>query len=100
MSDGQQIAETILAQLGGNRFLAMTGAHTLTHDANSLRFKLPRGASNGANYVVIALDPTDTYSMTFYRYRKLELTKLSAASVYAEDLRRVFTDATGLDCTL
>ncbi len=32
------IAETIYSQLGGNRFKAMTGAHSLVSDGNTFQF--------------------------------------------------------------
>ena len=49
------IAQTILAQLGGNRFLAMTGARLLCDLGDGLAFNLPRGAKNKANKVCIRL---------------------------------------------
>lgn len=39
---GKEIATTILKQLGGNRFLAMTGAKHLAYGDNDLRFRLPK----------------------------------------------------------
>lgn len=43
------IAQTILTQLGGNRFLAMTGAKQLVDLGNGLQFAIGRGAKNKAN---------------------------------------------------
>lgn len=99
MDNGKQIAETILAQLGGNRFLVMTGARNLLHDTASLSFKLPAIAK--ANYVKITLDPDDTYSVEFGRVRGLGYFKMSTLSgVYADNLQSVFTSHTGLDTHL
>ena len=39
------IPNVILQQLGGNKFLAMTGAKNLVGDGNTLRMTLPRNGS-------------------------------------------------------
>lgn len=62
------VPEIILDQLGGNRFLVMTGCHHLLGDKKSLQMKIPRNASR-ANYLKITLEPDDTYRMEFWRYR-------------------------------
>jgi hypothetical protein len=96
-------ANTILAQLGGGKFLAMTGARDLLSFDTGLIFALPRGAKNKANKVRVTLDASDTYTVEFFRFsgRTLELTPVGAvAGVYADNLRPVFTEATGLHCTL
>lgn len=99
MDNGKHIAETILAQLGGNRFLAMTGAKNLLHDAASLSFKLPGIAK--ANYVKITLDPDDTYSVEFGKLRGLTYKTITTLSgVYCDNLQSVFTAQTGLDTHL
>ena len=48
------VAMEILKQLGGNKFLAMTGAKNLAYDDNSLNMKLPKNMSQ-ANYLKITL---------------------------------------------
>ena len=99
-----EVAEIILAQLGGNKFRVMTGARNLLGSPDYLQFDLPRGfAKNKATKVRILLTPADTYTVTFYQWkpRALELAVLEEVSdVYVSDLRRIFTDRTGLDCTL
>lgn len=99
-----QIAQTILAQLGGGRFLAMTGAKDLVGGDNTLRFRLPaRFAKGGITHVHVTLDASDTYTVkaTKWQARKLEMAPIAEVSdVYAEDLRAVFTDLTGLDTGL
>jgi len=96
------IANTILSQLGGNRFIAMTGARDFVFSGNSLSFRLPANfARDGITHVTIRLDPSDTYSVEFKRLRGLNITdKGSVSDVYAETLRTVFTERTGLHCTL
>ena len=48
-----EIANTILDQLGGNKFLAMTGANHLLADGNTLRMTLPKNNSR-ANRLYIS----------------------------------------------
>ena len=93
------VANTILGQLGGNRFVAMTGAKDLLGDESSLQFKLPRGAKHGVNAVRVTLDPSDTYTVTFYKIgrRGLDVQVLAERTfVYAHALADVFTAETGL----
>lgn len=96
------IARTILSQLGDNRFIAMTGAREFVQSENSLRFRLPaRFAAKGINIVRVTLQPSDTYSVEFFKARGVKCDKVSEADdVYAENLREVFTERTGLDCAL
>lgn len=62
------VPNEILRQLGGNKFLAMTGAKNLVGDGNTLRMTLPRNGSK-ANRLWITLDEgKDLYSMRFFRY--------------------------------
>ena len=97
-----QVATTILQQLGGSKFIAMTGAKNLMSDENALQFKLPaRFANYGINFVIVKLDPSDTYTLEFYRYRGLDLKTIQTCSgIYYDQLQEVFTSVTGLDCSL
>lgn len=61
------VAEIILQQLGGNRFIAMTGAKDFVADNNSLRMKLPRNGSK-ANYCKITLGIDDYYTVEFIKF--------------------------------
>ncbi|OYW56805.1 MAG: hypothetical protein B7Y80_01600 [Hyphomicrobium sp. 32-62-53] len=98
------VAKIILAQLGGNRFIAMTGARNFVGHPAALSFKLPRGlAGNKASHVKITLDANDTYTIDFLAWnaRKLEMRTISSTpGAYADDLQRVFTLETGLDTRL
>ncbi len=88
------ISETILQQLGGNKFIAMTGAKNFIGDKNTLRFTLP---SRKANRVVITLNIMDTYDMIFYRVRGIDVKwREEVEGVYADQLQKVFTSRTGL----
>ena len=90
------VANTILEQLGGGLFTAMTGAKNYMGDADSLQFAIGRGAKGGCTHVKVLLAADDTYTATFYRVRKLSVTTLAeVAMVYADSLRQVFTSHTG-----
>jgi len=96
------IAETILSQLGGNKFIAMTGAKDFVAGAEYLRFKLPR-VYNGISHVCITLEIDDTYRVDFTKWhaRRLEHTCVAnSVGVYADQLRAVFTNQTGLETQL
>jgi predicted RNA methylase len=100
-----QVARTILEQLGGQRFIAMTGAKNLVGEAHALTFKLPANfAKDGINHVRISLEPSDTYTVRFARLGRAPAHKLTEVAVvedvYADDLQDVFTRYTGLDTSL
>jgi hypothetical protein len=106
MSNSKQTAETILAQLGGRRFIVMTGAKNfLALESGALRFTLPaRFARDGINLVEIALNGRDLYDVTFMRYnvraREAVKTIATESDIYCDMLRECFTRATGLHTSL
>ena len=92
------VANEILRQLGGNRFIAMTGSKNFVASAekNYLGMKLTRNAS-GANYLRITLTPMDVYKMEFISIRGNSMkTKVEFNDVYCDQLQTLFTEATGL----
>ena len=94
------VAKTILAQLGGNRFVMMTGAKNLSGSADGLTMKLGRNAKS-VSHVKIKLTAMDDYTVEFLRVRKFEVkTVAKVEGVYAENLRDVFTANTGLYTSL
>lgn len=101
---GRIIAEEILRQLGGMKFIAMTGARHLLAGESDLKFQIPSGfALQGINVVKITLDPSDTYTIMFMRFRVRTgecKTIKQIDGVYADQLREIFTNETGLYCTL
>jgi hypothetical protein len=96
------VADTIYQQLGGNRFRLMTGAEQLIGYDDGLRVKLPRGS--GCSFVLITLDwATDTYTVAALNYKRgaSQYDRVREVSlVHAGELRAVFTDLTGLACSL
>jgi hypothetical protein len=96
------VSRTILEQLGGRHFLAMTGAKDLLGSSDSLMFSLPSGfAKDGINKVKIRLHQTDTYIVEAMRLDPAVCKIIERMDfVYAEDLQRIFTRLTGLDTHL
>ena len=101
------IASTILWQLGGNRFIAMTGCNHFVGDHNSLIMRIPRNHSK-ANRLTVTYDyGTDTYQMRFWKYtpfrfnsktgkmidEKIEDLKV-VDGVYCDQLQDIFTEYT------
>jgi len=92
----KEIAQIILQQLGGNRFVAMTGAASFAYGDKSLTFRLKRNPENIFG-VRIKLNDMDTYDMEFLTMRKFEVkVKSKSEGVYNDMLQEVFTRHTGL----
>lgn len=99
-------ADIILQQLGGNKFISMTGAKNFVSKnngahADTLCFKIPK-SKDGINYVEIRLSPDDLYSMTFRKIgtdRKtgmFDKLVVATGNIQANQLQGVFTKYTGL----
>lgn len=73
------IAKTILAQLGGNRFVAMTGSKDFVATENGLTFKLAK-VYNGISHVNVTLDCDDTYIVTFNKWNARSMNAAVAAN--------------------
>ena len=103
MVNAKQIAQEILNQLGGNKFLVMTGAKNLMScEDGSLRFKIGRNSTT-ANMVKISLDADDTYTMNIFKFsmsRKTFETKEKiidiTSGLYNDQIRTHFENITGL----
>lgn len=97
--DKRQAGE-LLKQLGGNKFIAMTGAKNFTVGPKGAGFKIGKN-SKGINYVRIDLDGRDLYNMEFIQLRGGNIkVKSKEEGVYADQLRKVFTQHTGLYTSL
>lgn len=95
-----QIAATILRQLGGNRFVAMTGAKQLVNTGTGLWFTVGKNAKK-VKRVLIDLEANDTYTIRFGKISKHEFVELSSATgIYADSLCAVFEAHTGLYTSL
>ena len=90
------IAKTILSQLGGNKFIAMTGAKNLVGDTNSLSMKIGRNSSN-SNYMKITLNSMDMYDIRFSRIVKYQEKNIKEYNnVFNDMLTDIFTSHTGM----
>lgn len=90
-------AQNILEQLGGNRFLAMTGAKNLVNTGVGLQFDA------GGKKLVITLDADDTYTVQAGKLNRKTFEFVyshNLSDVYADELRATFTKITGLDTSL
>lgn len=114
IKDGQSTASEILRQLGGRRFVAMTGAKnflfsdiTATCPNIWLRMDLTTNKS-GANRLKITLKDDDTYTMYFYRQTIKTKGGIDCVvskeqkfeGVYCDQLQEIFTNVTGLYTSL
>lgn len=96
-----QIAQTILSQLGGNKFIAMTGSHSFTALENGLVFKIKKNKSQASALRVI-LNGNDTYSMEFLKVNlKVGVVFVKTLDdVYCDMLQDIFTETTGFYTSL
>ena len=69
MTRNQEIANTILSQFGGHKFIVMTGAKNFVAIENGIRFNIGRNGSK-ANMVKVVLSWDDTYTMQFIKIGK------------------------------
>lgn len=99
MSRNQEVAATIINQMGGVRRLSlMTGAKDFVAIEDGVRFSLPRTAAiKGINLVEVTLNGSDLYDMRFMRYRAADCVTVSQVEdVYFDQLEEIFTQVTGL----
>ena len=92
----------LLQQLGGNRFIAMTGAKNLAVDKskNELHMKIMRNAK-GISHVRIRLTSMDLYDMEFLQVRAGRIKiKSKEKGVYGDQLAKMFKKNTGLNVRL
>lgn len=101
------LADTIYSQLGGGKFMVMTGAKMFEGHRDGLSFKIGRNATS-TNHVTVKLNEgTDSYDMLFERvsldrktYEVKRKTIAKKEGVYCDMLRDIFTDVTGLATSL
>jgi len=105
-------AQTILNQLGGSKFVAMTGAKNFVALENGIKFNIGRNASK-ANTVKITVNGLDLYDIDFIKFtpfktninyttctvttraEKTEIIK-SYNDCYCDMIQEIFTNVTGL----
>ena len=98
MQNSSIVATEILRQLGGHRFLAMTGAKIMSFYVLDEKRKWPglliHFPIGKIKRIKIALAPCDTYTLQFMNAKGTLLNELD--DVYADVLQRVISDHTGL----
>lgn len=94
---GNEVAMTILQQMGGARRLQMMlGVKQFVTSANGVSFQFPNKERSKGNAVRITLDPDDTYTVEFFNASKAGakiIRKLEG--VYADMLVDIFEHQTG-----
>lgn len=97
------VAKTILEQIGGGKFIAMTGSKNFIDLGNGLRMNLTRNKTSANRLDILLDEETDTYIMRFYRHsfskKTFEVTTKDIVrheGVYCDMLEEMFTSVTGL----
>ncbi len=97
------IAKTILQQIGGRRFTAMTGSRDFIDMGNGLRMSLTRNKTSANRLDIIYDAGADLYNMRFYRRtfskKTFECKEKDIAvheGIYFDMLEEMFTMVTGL----
>ena len=94
-----QVANTILAQLGGNKAKVMAGMYDFVSLEPGVQFSFK--GSRKANKCRIILDPNDTYTFELWKITKLAFTKVyDLSGVYCDMLIDLFESETGLYLSL
>lgn len=98
-----QIAATILRQIGGRRFVAMTGSHDFINLGNGLRMSLSRNKTSANRLEIIYDEGADLYNMRFYRQSFIRKTFecqtkdiKTYEGVYWDMLEDIFSEVTGM----
>ena len=101
----QETATNILKQLGGNKFIAITGAKNFVYGKRKetgnifIGFRFPM--CRHSNYCSIELNSLDLYDMTFQRIRKYDaIVTKEYKSLYCDQLQEIFTGYTALNTHL
>ena len=95
------IAKTILEQLGGNKFVVMTGVKNFVDCGDALSMRIGRNKTS-SNYLKITLNAMDTYDMKFCKLtRKFEEKSVTEYNnIYNDMLDDMFTAHTGMYTSL
>jgi hypothetical protein len=92
------IATKILNQLGGNKFIAMTGANCYS-DGNTLVTKFK--GSRIANIMYITLNEKDLYTIKICKFKGMEIKTIKEVNnAYADMLKSTFELVTGIRTSL
>jgi len=108
-----EVYKEILNQLGGNKFLVMTGSKNLLYSSENPNYLSMHLTKNkiGAKYLKIELNSLDLYTMTFSTSKKIldpligikidtHVILEIVENVYCDMLQETFTEITGLNTYL
>jgi hypothetical protein len=110
-NEARQVAATIVYQLGGRRFIAMTGAKNFIvlpgKGHYGMQFSIGRNCA-GVNRIMITLNEgLDLYDMEFFKesmnhktYDTTHKTIKKFEGVYFDQLQELFTSVTGMYTSL
>ena len=98
MSNGKQISQTILEQLGGGEFRMMVGAKTFTYDhEGTTNFKIGQNRKRINVVRVFYNYNSDDYTMEFGRIRKHTYKTIERVeNIYCDQLTETFERVTGM----
>jgi hypothetical protein len=88
----------VYEQLGGNKFAAMVGVKHRAAGKDYLDVRFSARATNGINHIQVRLVAGDGYNVRFFSVRGLKCPDVE--NVQASELKRVFTEKTGLSTHL
>lgn len=101
------VPSIILEQLGGQKFIAMTGCKNFVGDKNMLRMTIPKNMSKANRLEITLVD--DLYNMRFYKYSAPRLNKKTFQyvdekvvevaffeGIFFDSLCDIFTQVTGM----
>lgn len=95
-NDKMNVANEILTQLGGQKFIAMTGSKNFVGSKDGLTFKVGSGTKNKTTHVEIKLNGLDLYNVRFLKCSIKAIKVISEhENIYFDMLRPLFTEQTG-----
>ena len=98
MENKLQVANTILEQLGGNRFAMMTGAKNFAGGRDYLSFGIPSNNMARVSHVIVRYNEgQDLYEMKFMSIRGIKCKDVASfEGLFFDQLQSIFTQVTGL----
>jgi hypothetical protein len=98
MENKLQVANTILEQLGGNRFAMMTGAKNFAGGHDYLSFGIPSNNMARVSHVIVRYNEgQDLYEMKFMSIRGIKCKDVASfEGLFFDQLQSIFTQVTGL----
>lgn len=97
----QTVPQIIASQIGSAFVMMGVKREFMVGSDDALTFKLGRGAQHKITHMRVTLRPDDTYTVTAYQYRNLEMKKIMESDmVYADNLKPVIGRMTGFAMSL